>query len=174
MFRAVFKGGTGSTPSHEISDVVESTKSVSSLLITHVQLAWSRTLQVQSVSSKFNVSLWHVYCIALTEPLTIPTVPDHILIPKIIYGQRSWPRMTAPRRGCNRIVKFRSVAGVYYTCRRIHVGQLRAIIVWPILWFTAQKTCFRVIYVLFGVRTKKTFFVFSTIFRKNRGNYNGK
>ena len=36
------------------------------------------------------------------------------------------------------------------------------------LWFMAQKTCFRVIYVLFGVRTKKN------IFRKNRENYSGK
>jgi len=34
------------------------------------------------------------------------------------------------------------------------------------LWLMAQKTCFRVIYILFGVRTK--IFNISTIFCKNR------
>jgi len=34
-------------------------------------------LQVQSVSSML---VYDVYCIALTEPLTVPTVPGHILI----------------------------------------------------------------------------------------------
>jgi len=35
-------------------------------------------------------------------------------------------------------------------------------------WFMTQKTCFRVIYVLFGVRTNS--YMFSTIVRKNGEN----
>ena len=58
---------------------------------TYVQLAWSRTLQVQSVTAKFNVSLWRVLysldratdCTHSTRPYTDTVGTLNIAVEKI-------------------------------------------------------------------------------------------